>query len=154
MKTKKQNNKSAVPRVAQDSKRKAGVLRSRLALVLALVLAGGATWALFEFVVWNKVPQELVGKWEVAEGPKEYRGAVFQFFRNGDMEGMVDVGDYLNIIKSTIRVEGKKIFVTSKHPRTGQEATQVQLIRTLTATELVVEDERANVLKMVRTSRQ
>ena len=38
---------------------------------LCLVLAGLGTLAVFEFFVWNKVPPELVGFWEVAEGPQK-----------------------------------------------------------------------------------
>jgi hypothetical protein len=47
-------------------------------LALALCLAGGSSWAFFEFVVWNKLPSELVGKWDVVEGPKEYKEATFE----------------------------------------------------------------------------
>jgi len=119
-------------------------------LGLLLLLAGAGTWAVFEFVIWNKVPAELVGKWEITEGPKEYAEASFRFFRNGYMEGRVNVGEHLNIIKSTIRVRGKNIIVTSKHPKTGEETVQVQKIRILTESDLVVEDGNGNLLKMKR----
>jgi len=35
---------------------------------LILLLVAGGTWAVFEFVVWNKLPGELVGKWVAAPG--------------------------------------------------------------------------------------
>jgi uncharacterized protein (TIGR03066 family) len=122
----------------------------RLVLFLIFLLAGAGTWAFFEFVVWNKIPSELVGKWDIVDGPKEYREAVFEFYRNGTMEGRVDRGDMLHIIRSTIQLDGKKLIITSRHPETGAEKVQVQTIRTLTDRELIVEDERGTRIRMRR----
>ncbi len=120
-------------------------------LVFCLLLAFGGTWAFCVFVLWNRVPSELVGKWAVTEAPFEYKEATFQFFRSGYMEGRVDVGgDNIHIIKSTIRVQGKNIIVTSKHPKTGEEDVQVQIIRKLTDNELEVEDAKGKSMKMKR----
>ena len=124
--------------------------RRRAILGCCLLLAGVGTWALFEFVIWNTLPSELVGKWDVTEGPNEYAEASFRFYRSGYTEGYVNVNGDLKIIKSNVRVQGKNIVVTSWHPKTGEETVQVQKIRKLTDTELVVEDERGNLLKMRR----
>src|SRR5579859_1384560 len=53
-------------------------------LGLGLALAGVSTLAVYEFFVWTHVPPELVGLWEVDEGPQK-RGT-FEFFRDGTME--------------------------------------------------------------------
>jgi hypothetical protein len=122
--------------------------RGRILLVASALGLCTATWAFFEFVVWNRLPPELVGKWVVVEGPQE--GATFDFFRNGTMTGRINLGGNEGIINARVRVEGKNIYSTTRHPETGQEDTVVQIIRRLTATELVVEDERGKLLKMER----
>jgi hypothetical protein len=119
-------------------------------LVLCMVLAGGGTWALFEFVIWNTMPSELVGRWEVVQGPREYRDATFEFFWFGSMEGRINHDDNLHLVQARVKVVGDKIYSTTRHPRTGAELTQIQHILTLTATELVVEDEKGEQLKMRR----
>lgn len=119
-----------------------------LAFLAVVVFLG--TWGIFELVVWSKLPQQLIGTWVVVEGPSEYKDAIFDFYRNGTMEGKVNMMGDTGIIKASVRVEGNKIYSTSRHPQTGETKTQVQIIRTLTATELVVEDEQGKILKMKR----
>lgn len=128
------------------------VTRRGLLLILIAVGVCLATWALFEFVIWSQLPSRLVGKWSVVSGPAEYEGAVFDFYRNGTMEGRVNLKGDLGIIKAKVRVEGDKIHSTSKHPKTGEEKTQVQIIRSLTDTELVVEDEQGKLMKLQRAT--
>src|SRR5258708_2463646 len=60
-------------------------------IVICLLVAAGGTWSVFEFVVWAKLPAELVGKWEVTEGPQ--RGAIFNFARNGTLEAHLQSPD-------------------------------------------------------------
>ncbi len=115
---------------------------------LVLLVAGG-TWAFFEFVVWNRIPSELVGKWVVTGGPQD--GATFDFYRSGTMVGHLDHGGRLAIVNSAIRLEGDKLYSTTRHPQTGAEMTVVQTIRTLTPRSLVVADEKGNLLTMERT---
>src|SRR5262245_2591279 len=103
--------------------------RSWAMLGIALVLATGGAWALMEFVVWNRLPSDLVGRWEVIEGPPEYREAVFEFQRSGKMIGHVNDHERLGVIHAEVRVEGDKIYSTTRHPRTGQEKVSVQTIR-------------------------
>jgi hypothetical protein len=47
-------------------------------------------------------------------------------------------------------VEDRKIYSTTTNPNTGQDETRVLTIHTLTARNLVVEDEQGQVLKMER----
>lgn len=143
--TRKQNSHRSTPADPTPAR----MSRRRWALLgLCLVLACGGTWAFAEFVVWNRIPSELVGKWVVTHGDQE--GATFDFYRGGQMVGRVNQGGQLGIVSATIRVEGKTILATTRHPQTGEELTVAQKIRTLTATTLVVEDDKGRILNMVR----
>ena len=119
-----------------------------LLLALCVLLACGATWAFCEFVLWNKVPPELVGKWTVTEGPQV--GATFDFYRGGTMVGRVNSDGNEAIVNASVRVEDKKIYSTTRNPHTGQDDTMVLTIRALTATQLTVEDGQGQLLKMER----
>jgi hypothetical protein len=122
--------------------------RSLLIAVLCALVAFGGTWAFFEFVVWNTVPTELLGKWVVTEGPQE--GATFDFFRGGTMVGKVNAGGNEAVVNARIRVEDRKIFSTTVNPNTGRDDTRVLIVRRLSATDLVIEDAESGVLKMER----
>ncbi len=124
--------------------------RGLLITVVAVVLAFAATWAFFELVVWNTVPPELVGKWVVVDGPQE--GATFDFYRGGSLRGVVNIDGREAILDASIRVEAKKIYSTTTNPRSGRADTKVQLIRVLTADELVVEDTQGQRLNMRRAA--
>ena len=118
--------------------------RHLLLALLALLIASSVV-AFFEFVV-PQVPSELIGKWVVVEGPQE--GATFDFFRNGTMQGRVNMGGKEGIVDARIRVHGKNLVSATKHPLTGAEDVRTQIIRTLTAKELVLEDQQGKLLKM------
>jgi uncharacterized protein (TIGR03066 family) len=118
-------------------------------MIPVLLLAAGGTWAFFEFVVWNRLPSELVGKWDVVEGPKVYKEATFEFFRHGALEATVNDREMVGKIYATIRVDGNKIFSTTRN-NAGQEHTAIFIMRTLTARELVVEDQQGELMKMKR----
>jgi hypothetical protein len=117
-------------------------------LALCLLLAGGGTWAFFEFVVWNRVPAELVGKWVVTEGPDE--GGTIDFYRGGTMVAHVNLGGNLGIIEAKIRVEDRKIIATLRNQQTGAVGTRVQTIKVQEGKRLVLEDERGNLIKLER----
>jgi uncharacterized protein (TIGR03066 family) len=117
-------------------------------LVLVFFVAAIGSWAVFEFVVWNHVPAELVGKWVVTSGPQE--GATFEFTRGGRLIAHVNQAGNLAVVDARIRVEGETILSTTKHPATGESTTMVQTIRTLTGTDLTVEDSQGKKLFMRR----
>ena len=117
-------------------------------LALCLVLAGATTWAVLEFVVWNKLPGELVGKWVVRGGEQD--GATFDFYRNGTMLGRINMGGNEGIIKARVGVEGDTLFITTQNPRTKNDETKKQIIKTLTAKELVLQDDQNYVFRMER----
>lgn len=118
-------------------------------LGLVLLLVAGGTWALMEFVVWNKLPPELVGTWEVVGGPQD--GAIFDFRRNGSLVAKVNDRGMVGTTYATVRIEDNKIYSTSNHPTTGYESTSVMVIQKLTAEEFVVEDSQGKLWKMSRT---
>jgi hypothetical protein len=117
-------------------------------VALCVIVAGGGTWALCEFVIWNKLPAELVGKWVVEGGPQD--GATFDFFRGGTMEAHLNFQGKEGIIKASVAVDGKALLTTTRNPNTGQNETRSSIIRELTARSLVLEDEQGAVYRMVR----
>ena len=117
-------------------------------LGFCLLLAFGGTWAFSVFVLWNRVPSELVGKWVVMEGPDE--GGTVDFNPSGAMVAIVNKGGFEAKIEARIRVDGKKIHVTTWHRETGEEGTRIQTIKVQEADRLVLEDERGTSIKLKR----
>jgi len=117
-------------------------------LILCLLLAAGGTWAVFEYVIWTNIPGALIGKWVVEGGEQD--GANFDFFRDGTMVGRINLRGSEGIIKARVRVEGDKLLLITQNSQTGQAVLRTQRIRTLTRTELVLEDGKGQVTRMVR----
>jgi uncharacterized protein (TIGR03066 family) len=144
----KQQRKHQPVRPPQMAPRGAGSSRRLLLLALAVLAVGAGTWALFEYVIWNTTPPELVGKWLVVRGPQD--GATFDFYRNGTMVGHVNMDGREGIVSARIRVEGDRIYATTRHPVSGEELTRVQTIERISRKNLVLKDERGEVLVMER----
>ncbi len=139
------------PRPPRPAPEPAAASSSFVPLVLlgvCLLGAAGGTWAFFEFFVFSKVPSELVGKWVVQGGEQD--GATFDFYRNGGMVGRINMAGKEGIVNARVAVEGDNLLITTQNPRTGREETKTQRIKTLTANELVLEDERRQVFRMTR----
>jgi uncharacterized protein (TIGR03066 family) len=117
-------------------------------LVICLLVAAGGTWAFLEFVVWNKLPAELVGKWVVQGGEQD--GATFDFYRSGAMVGRINVRGKEGIINAHVAVDGDVLLITTQNPSTRRDETKKQTIKTLSATELVLQDEQGNRFRMER----
>ena len=120
----------------------------RVLLGAMLIVVAAGVWGLFEFVIWNNIPAELVGKWEIMEGPDE--GGTVDFYRNGSMVAHVNRAGMLGITEARIRVDEKKIHVTTRRRETGEELTRVQTIKLLEGDRLVLQDEKGNLLKLRR----
>ncbi len=119
------------------------------AVIVVCVLAGAATgYFIFDQYVWARVPPELVGTWGVEGGEQD--GATLEFQRNGEFRGRVNNRGREEIIKSQVTAAGNVLRFTSAHPTTGQVSVQTQTIKKLTATELVLEDEKGRVFRCVR----
>jgi hypothetical protein len=117
-------------------------------VALGLLLAGGGTWAVFEFVIWNKVPPALVGKWEVQGGP--LAGGTFEFFRSGTVLMRYRTQETTVTLNGRAAVQGQALLITTQSPETRLAKTQRSIIRELTANSLRVELEKGDVLAMVR----
>jgi uncharacterized protein (TIGR03066 family) len=124
--------------------------KPRLWVFLLLCLAGSS---LVSFVVFKyiapTIPHELIGTWQVVDGP--LKGATLEFRWYGtaiatatDKQGKPETTD------SSVRVEGKKVLLTSTDGLTGKQETVVQTILKLTKDELVIRDEDRKTYTMTR----
>ena len=101
-----------------------------------------------EFVVWNKLPPELVGKWVVQGGEQD--GATFDFYRSGAMVGRINLRGKEGIINAQAAVDGDVLLITTQNPQTRRDETKKQTIKTLSATQLVLQDDQGNRFRMER----
>src|ERR1019366_768112 len=130
----KNKKQPAQPQIPPAASARSSPLRW-IVLGLGLFLAAGATWAFFEYVVWATTPSELVGKWVVTDGPDQ--GGTVDFYSNGTMVAKVNHQGRKGIIEARIRVEDKKLYVTTTHQQTGAVGTRVQTIKLLDDSRLV-----------------
>jgi hypothetical protein len=141
-------------RAAQNRVAKADGPRAMLApatwvlLGLSSLLAGVSTLAVCEFFVWTRVPPELVGLWEVDEGPQK-RGT-FEFLRDGTMEVQVTANKKHVTHKTPVTVKDRKMSIAGQGLFARADAPSECTIRELTADTLVLELERGDILKLVR----
>jgi uncharacterized protein (TIGR03066 family) len=117
-------------------------------VILGMLVVAASTWALFEFVVWNTLPANLVGKWVVTGGTQD--GATFDFYRNGTMVGNINAEGRTGIINASVRVEDNQLLITTVNPNTGRNETKTQTIKTLTATQLILLDEQGETYTLER----
>jgi hypothetical protein len=90
-----------------------------------------------EFVVWNKLPSDLVGKW-IATGKQV---ATLEFSRNGTMVGRFNVEGKLHVVEARVAVENQTLFITTRDTQGKNELTKKQTIKSLNSNELVLQDE-------------
>jgi hypothetical protein len=119
-----------------------------LVLLGGLLLAAGGTWAVLEFIVWNKLPRALVGTWAVVEG--EMEGAVYEFRRDGSMTARGNVGPQPSILSGRAEVEDRILYVTTQDPLSGEDVQLTHTIHELSARQLVLETEEGALIKMKR----
>jgi hypothetical protein len=117
-------------------------------LLLCLVGSGVVSFVAFSYILVPSVPRELIGTWRVVEGA--YKGATFECSWNGNAIFSVQKKGKTESDKSTIKVRGKRIFLTGKDPITGQEDTLILVILKLTEDELVFRDQDQTVYNMIR----
>jgi hypothetical protein len=132
-----------------------GLLSGRLWIILLLCLLGSAigSFVIFKYIapamLAPSIPRELVGTWQVTEGPLQ--GATLEFTWYGTSSAiMANKEGKLETTSSSVRVVGDMIFLTSKDARTGIQETTTQAILELTEDQLVIRDEDRHVYQMVR----
>ena len=151
--TMKHANKNRKPSATPQALPKPAAKRSMrtwVVLGLILLLSGVVSWAFMEYVVWNRLPGDLVGKWEVTSGPPELQEAVFDFYRNGKMVGHLNDQGNLRIMIGEVNVEDNKFYVTTRRPSTGETHVNTQTIRSLTHNQFTLVDEKGRTTQMVR----
>src|SRR5262249_45425627 len=95
------------------------------------------TWVVVERFFLNSLPPELLGTWEVKEGPMH--GGTFAFSRNGTLEIHADNRGTAYTLKARVAVEGKTLLTTTDNPQLRQEETGKSIIRELTANSLILD---------------
>lgn len=148
IKTKKNHASSQYPQQPAQVVAPTTSLARWAVLVCCLIIAAGGSWAFAEFVLWNKIPAELVGKWVVVGGEQD--GATFDFYRNGTMVGNVNIQGRHGIVNATVAVEGDKLHTTTRNPNTGRFETRSQTIKTLDRHSLELVDGRGQTLNLSR----
>jgi hypothetical protein len=127
--------------------------RTWLVLLLCLVGSTAASFVAFKYVApflfAPTVPHELIGTWEVTEGG--LKGATLEFTWYGTSTAILNTKGKPEITKSTVRVVGRTIILTSKS-ESGVPERYTQTILQLTPDELVIRDEDSHVYKMKRVA--
>ena len=115
----------------------AGKRRGWLFLLLCLVGSTVVSFVVFKYVA-PSIPQELVGTWEVTEGP--LKAATLEFRWYGTLIATSNGKDHEKTTQ-TVKVVGNVILMSSKDASTGKDDTVAQTILKLTEDELVIRDE-------------
>jgi uncharacterized protein (TIGR03066 family) len=121
-----------------------------IAIVLVVAVVAGASFAAFEFLLPDRIPPELVGKWRVVDGPPNLNGMTMEFKRNGDMIGRATVNGKDFAMEGTAVLDDKTLHTTTTNLYTGRSETGMQTIVTLTENELVTRDQKGTRLTMTR----
>jgi uncharacterized protein (TIGR03066 family) len=120
-----------------------------LALFLLLCLVGSAVISYAVFVnVGENVPPELAGLWQVTDGPLQ--GATLEFRRDGTVVATKMEHGTKSTTTSSAKIDGKKIYLTSKDDVSGKDDTVVQTIVRLNAEELIIRDMDKHIYRMKR----
>jgi uncharacterized protein (TIGR03066 family) len=124
--------------------------KGRLALILLVCLLGSlaVSYVVFKFFIPASVPNELVGTWQVTEGP--LRGATLEFRHDGAVIATLTIKGKKEVTTQSAKVDGKKLFLTTKDPDTKKDDTVIQTILILTDDELVIRDEDKRTYRMKR----
>src|SRR5947209_4217818 len=115
--------------------------RRRLGLVLLLCLVASSvvSFLVFKYLIVGGIPRELVGTWQVTQGP--LRGATLEFRADGTAAAVMNRRGKKETTNSSVEVKGKTVLLTTKDETTGKEDTVTQTIVTLIDDELVLRDE-------------
>jgi uncharacterized protein (TIGR03066 family) len=124
--------------------------RRWLWLVLLLVVAFVASFYVFRVVV-PTVPYELVGTWRVVDG--DMKGATLEFHWDGTGYAAMDKQGKKEVAESSVKVRGKRIYMTYKGGMPGLPDTVIQTILKLSDDELIIRDQDERVYNLVRISR-
>ncbi|SRR5260370_39561195 len=142
--TKNDNPVPASQTAAKPGKRYRGLL---LFLLVCLLVSFAGSYLVFKFLV-GSIPSELVGTWQVTDGP--LKGGTLEFRSNGTAVAILERGGKKEMDDFEVKVEEKKIIMTTRDKITGKEDAVTQTILKLTQNELVIRDEGRQMYKMIR----
>jgi uncharacterized protein (TIGR03066 family) len=125
--------------------------RWRILGLMLLLLVGSTvvSFVVFRYVA-PRVPPELVGTWRVVDG--DMKGATLEFRWYGTGYATKVKQGKIETAESSVRVRGKRIYMTYQGQRPHEEDTVIQTILTLTDDELVIRDQDEITYHLVRTS--
>jgi uncharacterized protein (TIGR03066 family) len=109
-----------------------------LVLLSCLAVAGGATYFVLTTYVIAQIPAEIVGTWQVKGG--EMDGTKMTFYRDGSFTSMVTIEGRDIPIEARVTVRDKTLQFSIVNGLSGKRETKTQTIRSLTETEMVVEE--------------
>jgi uncharacterized protein (TIGR03066 family) len=124
-------------------------------LLVCLLASTVVSFVIFKFVapsvVAPSIPSELVGTWQVVDG--DLKGATLEFTWHGTAIATSHKPAGKEVTNSSVKVEGKRMLLTTEDPRTHKSETVVQTIVNLTDNELVIRDEDKITYRMIRIQR-
>jgi uncharacterized protein (TIGR03066 family) len=109
-----------------------------LLLLACLVVSLAATYFVLTTYVWPPIPDSMVGTWEVKGG--EMGGTRMTFHRDGTFSSMVTIEGRDIPIEAHVELHDKTLRFTIVNGLTRREETKTQTIRSLTETEMIVEE--------------
>lgn len=128
--------RNAVP--APTSPAASSLMPRWLVLLGCLALAGGGMYFVMTSYVIAQVPAEIVGTWQVKGG--EMDGTKMTFHRDGSFTSMVTIEGRDIPIEARVAVRDKTLQFSIVNGLSGKRETKTQTIRSLTETEMVVEE--------------
>ncbi len=115
---------------------------------MCLLGSASVSYVVFKFFILAAVPKELVGTWQVTDGP--LRGATLEFRQHGGVIATMTVQGKKEVTNQSAKVEGKSLIMTSTDPDAKKSDTVVQTIISLTDDELILRDEDKRTYRMKR----
>jgi uncharacterized protein (TIGR03066 family) len=122
-------------------------VRRWLVLLCCLAVGGAGTYFVLNAYIFPKLPDSVVGTWQVTGG--ELNGTQMTFHRDGTFSSIVTIDGRDIPIEARVALHDKTLRFTIVNGFTGKQETKTQTVRSLTETEMIVEESGATS-KLVR----
>jgi len=109
-----------------------------LLLLVGLAVSGAATYFVLTTYIWPPIPDTIAGTWQVKGG--EMDGTRMTFQRDGTFSSMVTIDGRDIPIVARVALHDKILQFTIATGPAGREETKTQTIRSLTESEMIVEE--------------
>jgi uncharacterized protein (TIGR03066 family) len=143
------NGRIATLQLAPSAPPATGSRRLRMLGLMFLLLIGSTavSFVVFRYVA-PRVPRDLVGTWQVVDG--DMKGATLDFRWYGTGYATMVKQGKKETAESSVRVRGKRIYMTYPGNLPKEDDTVIQTILTLTDDELVIRDQDEVTYHLVR----